>query len=328
MWCWDRKKTKDLKFRSDMGKDSYRFAYDPVAALNNAEKLLGMELRKCGPNKLCGPYYIDGSLHNYRKDKIKVYLSKGSMWISEEGGDTESLPNWLIKYGKCADFKEALRVINGESQAVQWDRPEHKRAVPKLQYVPREALEGAARYDLNKCNFFRWLCTMFPEQSVRDVFKKYNVTSDSHGNTVFWVVDKDGHILFDKRVYFKEDGHRDRAFFPARQYRVADGFAGKAYFGECVPDDGKKAFLVESEKAVLLGSLYYGRRFLATGGKNNVRDIGENVLLAPDYDAVDLWASKGPVWKWWEKWPEEAGPIPEHADIGDLIEWKILHNKK
>ena len=34
------------------------------------------------------------------------------------------------------------------------------------------------------------------------------------------------------------------------------------------------------------------------------------------------WEEKGPIWPWWEKWP--AGEVvPDHADIGDLIERKL-----
>ena len=42
----------------------------------------------------------------------------------------------------------------------------------------------------------------------------------------------------------------------ARRYRVADGYSGKCYFGACLAGDGKRAFIVESEKSALLGWLY------------------------------------------------------------------------
>ena len=54
-----------------MSKDGFRFDYDPLAALANCPKLLGMELRECGPYRLQGPYYLNGDLHAFRRDKLK-----------------------------------------------------------------------------------------------------------------------------------------------------------------------------------------------------------------------------------------------------------------
>lgn len=304
-------------------KENYGFAYDPVTALNNAPKLLGMELTRKG-NGLQGGYYINGDKHRYRNDKLKVFIGRGSVWVSEEGGRCVSLPQWLIEFGGAADFKDAVRIIKGESQTIHYDRENFREKKQELQYVSPDVLDGARQYDLGKCPLFRWMCRMFPEERVREVWDTYNVTTDSHGNAVFWYVDQNGKILYDKRIAYKEDGHRDKSYFPGRQFRVADGYAGKCYFGACLPDDGKKAFILESEKSALLASLYYnGRRFLATGGKGNLREIEPNMMLVPDMDAREEWEEKGEVWRWWEKWP--AGEVvPDHADVGDMIERKML----
>lgn len=305
-----------------MSADRYRFAYDPAVALQNAPKLLGMELVEKGAG-LQGGYYLNGDRHSYRKDKLKVFISRGSVWVSEEGGRCISLPQWLIEFGGAADFKEALKMINGQPQTLEWHRDFRKREQPKGLYVSPDVLRGAKAYDLQKCSLFRWMCGMFPEERVREVWDMYNVTTDSHGNCVFWYVDQDGKILYDKRILYNEDGHRNREFFPGRQYRVADGYTEKCYFGACIPDDGKKAFIVESEKSALLASLFYGgRRFLATGGKGNLREIEPNMLLVPDMDARMEWEEKGEVWPWWEKWGIPVSDIPEKADIGDMIVWK------
>lgn len=307
--------------------DKFRFAYDPLAALRNCEKLLGMELRPCGPNKLCGGYYINGEPHPYRRDKLKVFISRGSVWIAEEGGVCVSLPTWLTQYAGAADYKDALRMIKGESQALHWNGEIRQRKSGEVKYVDKEVLEAAKRYDLTKCPLFRWMCGLFPEDRVRMVWDEYNVTTDSHGNAVFWYVDQNGRILYDKRIAYKEDGHRNRDFFPGRQYRVADGFSGRCYFGACLKGDGRKAFIVESEKSALLGALYYGRRFLATGGKSNLRDIEPDMMLVPDMDARREWEEKGEAWPWWEKWPT-GELVPDHADIGDLIERKLCVSGK
>lgn len=304
-----------------MGKDSFRFGYDCAQALHNAPKLMGMELTQHG-RQLEGPYYLNGDRHAYRRDKLKVYVNGGNVWIQEEGDRTISLQQWLVEFGGAADYHEAIRMIKGENQAIVWNKEVREKAQPKLRYVDPAVLIGAKGYDLRKCPLFRWMSGMFGEERVREVWDEYNVTTDSHGNTCFWYVDQDGHILFDKRIAYKEDGHRDRSFFPGRQYRVADGYSGRCYFGACVPSDGKKTFICESEKSVLLSRLYYGRRFLATGGKNNLRGIEPNTLLCPDIDGIGEWSEKGEVYPWWEKWP--AGEVvPDHADIGDLIERKL-----
>lgn len=307
-----------------MSKDKYRFAYDPVSALRNAPQLMGMELVQHGQG-LQGGYYLNGDRHAYRRDKLKVFISRGSVWVAEEGDRCISLPQWLVEFGGCADYKEAISVINGQPQEIEWTREFREKRKESVLYVGKDVLEGAKQYDLMKCPLFRWMCKMFSENKVREVWDRYNVTTDSHGNAVFWYVDQNGRILYDKRISYKEDGHRDKSFFPGRQYRVADGYSGRCYFGACIADDGKKAFICESEKSALLANLYYGRRFLATGGKGNLREIEPNMMLVPDMDARMEWEEKGEVWPWWEKSGKPIAEIPDHADIGDMVEWKMLN---
>lgn len=305
-----------------MGKDSFRFDYDPLQAMNNCCKLMGMELTPHG-RELIGGYYMNGEPHPYRKDKLKVYCKGGSVWVMEEGDRCISLPQWLIEFGGAADYRAAVKMIKGESQALHWNGEFRKRLNPEVRYVSPDILEGAKQYDLRGCNLFNWMCSMFPEERVREAWRMYNVTTDSHGNVVYWFVDQNGKILYDKRILYKADGHRDKSFFPGRQFRVADGYTGRCYFGANLEGDGRKSFIVESEKSAILGYLYYGRSFLATGGKGNLREIGPDMLLCPDMDARMEWEEKGPVWEWWQKWP--AGEVvPDHADIGDMIERRLL----
>lgn len=305
-----------------MGKeDKYRAMYDPVAALRNAPRLMGMELVERGRG-LQGGYYLNGDRHAFRRDKLKVFIGRGSVWVSEEGGRCVSLPQWLVEFGGASDWKDALRMIKGESQVIDWNRQVREKSIGVVKYVGKDVLEAAKRWDLRKCALFRWMCGLFPEDRVREAWDMYNVTTDSHGNAVFWYVDQDGKILYDKRMLYKADGHRDRSYFPGRKYRVADGYGGRCYFGAALDGDGRKSFIVESEKSALLGYLYYGRTFLATGGKGGLKGVEPGMVLVPDMDARDEWALKGEVWKWWEKWPE-GEVVPEHSDIGDLIERRL-----
>lgn len=297
------------------------FDYDVAAALRNAPKLLGMDLKEAGENRLQGGYYLNGEPHAYRRDKLKVFASRGAVWVMEEGGRTVSLPQWLIEFGGAEDFKDALSMIKGESQALHWNGEVRKRHEEKTRYVDPAVLRGAKAYDLAGCPLFRWMCGLFEEEKVRKVWEEYNVTTDSHGNTVYWYVDQQGRILFDKRICYREDGHRDKQFFPGRQYRVGDGYSGRCYFGAHLAEKAGRAYVVESEKSALLATLYYGRKFLATGGKGNLREVDAGMMLLPDYDAREEWAQKGDVWPWWEAW--KIGEIASTADIGDMIEWKM-----
>lgn len=290
--------------------------------------MLGMELKEAGENRLQGGYYLNGDRHPWRREKLKVFISRGSVWVHEEGGECVSLPTWLTRYGGAKDYKDALRMIKGESKAVRWNGEVTRMRSKEAKYVSPDVLEGAKGYDLQKCPLFRWMCEMFPEERVREAWNEYNVTTDAHGNAVFWYVDQQGRILYDKRIAYGEDGHRNKSFFPGRQYRVGDGYSGRCYFGCCLPDDGKKVFVCESEKTAILGYLYWGRRFVATGGKGNLHGVESGMLLCPDMDARIEWEEKGEVWAWWEKWGLPLEQIPAHADIGDMIEWKLKKGAK
>ena len=304
-----------------------RGEYDPLTALQNAGKLMGMELKPAGPGRLCGPYYLDGALHPWRKDKIKVFVSRGEVWVYEEGGRGISLPQWLIEFGGAANWKDAIRMIKGESQAICWGHEMRQMIKPEVKYVEAAVLRGAKAYPLESCPLFRWMCGLFPEERVREAWDRYNVTTDSLGNAVYWYTDQHGRILFDKRIAYKEDGHRDKDYFPARKYRVADGYSGRCYFGASTLDTGKKVYVCESEKTALLVALMYGRQCVATGGKSNLRGLEPNMVLLPDMDAREAWSEHGNIWPWWEKWGVPIGEIPDHADVGDMIEWKIKNGK-
>lgn len=309
--------------RSDMA--GFRIA----RAFERIPEITGLELTRNG-GKWQGGYYIDGTRHPIRRDKLKIFISRGTIWVYEEGGHGMSLPNWLQQYAGASDYWDAIKIIEGESRGFVWDKSVRQKQL-KLQYVDPNVVLGAKQYPLERCPLFRWMCSMFPEDKVRATWEKYGVTTDSNGFCVYWYIDQQGRVLFDKRIKYDETGHRTKDFFPSRQYRVADGYTGRCMYGANVADMDKKLYVAESEKAVLLIDLMYGRQAVATGGKSNLRDLEKNMVLLPDYDARDDWGIKAQeagveVWPWWERWP--VGSVPEHADIADLIELKMLHNKK
>lgn len=301
-------------------EDRFRGIYDPLIALKNAPKLMGMELVQHG-NGLQGGYYLNGDRHPYRKDKLKVFISRGSVWVSEEGGRCISLPQWLIEFGHCADYKEAIRVIKGQSQAIHWNHEMRKKQEAQVKYVSPDILQGAKAYDLNLSPLFRHMCTLFPESRVRAIWNAYNVTATSKGGTCFWYLNTEGHICHDKVVYYNETGHRIKALSMGRNFRIGDGYTENPMFGAHFKKKPKG--ILESEKSALYASCFYGGVWLATGGKGNLRDSGDIPLYA-DRDAEEIWSAKGDCVDWYSDWPE----CGEHSDLGDKIEWLVLNNRE
>ena len=304
-----------------MGKeDKFRGLYDPVATMQNVPKLLGMELTWHGKG-LQGGYYLNGDKHQYRRDKLKVFIGKGSVWVSEEGGRCISLPQWLIEYGGASDFKKALRIIKGESQAIHWNGECTHKKVDVNKHVSPDVLAGAKAYDLNLSPLFRYMSRLFGEEKVRKIWNAYNVTATSKGGTCFWYLNPSGQICHDKVVFYGEDGHRIKKLPMGRRYRIGEGYTENTMFGSHFKNKPKG--ILESEKSALYASCYYGGVWLATGGKGNLRDPGDTPLY-PDRDAEEIWSAKGDCVDWYSDWPE----CGDHSDLADKIEWEILHNNK
>lgn len=314
-----------------MGKeDSYRFAYDPVAVMQNVPKLLGMEMTWHGGGWQ-GGYYLNGDRHAFRRDKLKVFIGRGSIWISEEGGRCISLPQWLIEFGGVADFKEALKIIKGQPQSIEWSREFRERINPRLEYVSKDVLEAAKQFDLQNCPLFRWFCSLFPEDRVKEAFDRYNVTTDGQGLAVFWAVNQDGLILHDKRMKYLPTGRRDKSFGGTRQYRTADGYSGRCFFGShLIPACGNGDILtVESEKSAIGLYLWTGKTVIATAGKNNLRERDPRLLCFPDKDGFEDWEATGNrCVRWFDDWELPYEQQPPTADIMDMIEWKILKSRE
>jgi hypothetical protein len=314
-----------LNYRSDMGKeDRYRGQYDPLTALLGAGKLMGMELTPCGENKLCGPYYLSGEPHQWRRDKLKVFISRGCVWVAEEGGRCISLPQWLIEFGHAADWKEAISIIRSGSGAFVWDgQKKHVTGAGETRYVDPAVLRGARAYDKELSPLFRWMYSMFPRERVAEVWDRYGVTTDFHGRTTFWYMDSIGRICHDKSIWYKEDGHRDKQKPMGRNYRVADGYSARCLFGaHLIPEEGEICCL-ESEKSVLLSALEYPDKiWVGAGGKSQLRGVNERFVLYPDLDAVEDWAGKGGrMEEWWLDWGLDPLSWPKNADFGDKIAW-------
>lgn len=301
-----------------------RHIYNVLRAFEQVPSIMGLDLTRKRNDMWWGGYYLTGEQHSYRRDKMKVAIYNGDIWVHEEGGVSQSLATWLVNNGRAADYREAYRILDCKGKPLDVQRFFEKRKVV-ASYVPRSVVDAMGQFDLRKCPLFRWMCTLFPEDRVREVWKMYNVTTDSKGLAVFWYADSQGRIAYDKRVRFKEDGHRDKTFGGTREYRTADGFTARPYFGAHLVKEGEEVRICEAEKSVLLYTLATSKVMLATGGKGNLKDVA-NAKLYPDYDAREEWASRAKdaqVVEWWQGWSE----CGETSDIGDLIEWKVLNGK-
>lgn len=296
--------------------------------MNNAERLLGLELKRVG-RQLVGGYYLDGERHPWRRDKLKVFIWHGGVYVQEEGGRTISLPTWLIEFGGARDYGEALKMINGRSQVLHWDRAEMMRTKETVRYVSADIVTAAKGYDLRGCPLFRWFCTMFDEEKVREAWERYNVTTDGKGLAVFWSVDQYGHILHDKRMRYGEDGHRDKNFGGTRQYKTADGYSGRCFFGaHLIQQSEGDILVVESEKTALMLYLVTGKVAVATAGKNNLRDKDSRFLCFPDKDAFEEWENSGNrCVRWFEGWELPLELQPRTADVLDMLEWRFKNGK-
>lgn len=295
---------------------------DLYAVMQHIPEMLGLELT-WKKDAWEGRYYLSGEKHPYKKDKLKIKFwrtEKGcSIWLHEQGGDSMSLQNWLQRYGGAADWKEAMDMMRGNS------RPDARlmnlirtgNEINEVKYIDKKEYKSCMLFDLRRCPLFVWMAGLFGEEPVRDVWSKYHVTTDGDGLAVFWYTNSDGKICYDKRMRYKYDGHRDKSFGGTRRFLTANGYTERPWFGSHLIEDGKDIHVLESEKSVLICSLRYPDKiWISAGGKNNLRDISDDMLLYPDIDAIDYWSNRGArIVEWW------AGDdnIGEHDDYADKV---------
>ena len=297
-------------------KKEYINDIDWIRVYQRVPEITGLDLTLRG-KAWEGRYYINTEPHPYKADKLKIKLYNGCVWLHEQGGASMSLVTWLTLYGGAADYKHAYQIIRGKDKPLI-QKPEFVAKKEQVNYVSPDVLQGAKAYDLNKCPLFRWMCTLFPEERVRDVWGRYNVTTNSRGEAVFWYTDADGRICYDKVMRYLESGKRDKAYGGSRKYKTADGYTARPYFGAHLVEKGLPVNIVESEKSCLICCLYYGGVWLATGGKSNLKDVPDECVLWPDIDAISEWQGKGNVMEWWS-----GEAVDEHDDIADLIVKKL-----
>ena len=298
---------------------------DLYAVMQHIPEITHMDL-KWHKDAWQGRYYMSGERHPYKKDKLKIKMwrnDKGcSIWFHEQGGESMSMQQWLMTYGGASDYKEAVSIMRGRSipdyrlQNLIRNRGEET----ETKYVPWSVYNACAQFDLERCPLFVWMSGIFGKDRTRDVWDMYHVTTDGNGYAVFWYTDADDRICYDKRIKYKYDGHRDKSFGGTRKYVTGEGYRDRPYFGAHLCGDGenREVCVVESEKSALVLTLAFPEKlFIATGGKNNLKDVDDRMLLYPDMDAIEYWSSiKGArVCEWWLGYDN----IEEHDDYADAV---------
>ena len=175
-----------------------------------------------------------------------------------------------------------------------------------------------------------WLCTQFPAEKVAEVLDRYRTGSTRDGRIIYWQIDEQGQVRTGKVMAYDLDGHR-RKEGQGKVCWIHSLKIGGIHFDEmlmpqclfglhllndnvdvnenlaprCVQAPslrgraGGEAAIVESEKTALLMSLLCPDGvWLATGGKQNLKEamlwplVGMEVSLYPDADALADWYTR------------------------------------
>lgn len=291
----------------------------------NLDTFTGLPLILRG-RKWNGRCYIDGSDAN-RRDKTVAYIKNDRITILEQGGDVLSIWEWLVKYGGCRDYKEAYKKLIGDD-GVRLERQAKRYVEPPLKYVYEQVVQNTlCEYS---DNLFLALSKHFNKERIVEVYKRYtvgNMATKMGILTIFWYIDSEGRICYDKKMLYREDGHRDKNYGGGRKFKVDMGFRAKCYFGEHLIKEDSRVFVVESEKTAIIMSLFDKRKdivYIATGGVNQLREVKEGWKLLRDYDkAGEIWESRGECVKWWERYDG----VQEGWDIGDVALAKMENIK-
>lgn len=265
-----------------------------------------------------GGFYIDGTKHATRTDKTVVYMRDECVFIHENGGESLSLWDWLLKYGGCSDDAQVKAVLESFSNQnyVEYKEPEKVEA----RYVDNEY---AAR--LSKRYFgtlFNFLLSYVDGKRLREVWRMYEV-GVIYDTAIFWYRNAENLLCHDVRIDYTTDGHRDKNKPPRRLFTGKNGYTNECLFGDHIHDVGKKVIVVESEKTAIIGACFYPKfKWVATGGGDKVylcKDKG--YIMAPDFEQpyIEKWSQYGQVWEWWK-----GSEVNEKEDVGDLI----LRNEK
>lgn len=304
-----------------MGKK--RQAMNWVGILHRVPEIIGLPLVRNNKGWQ-GGYYLNGTRHPYRKDKLKVWMwtrNEGTdIIVKEEGGNSMTLQRWLVEYGGALNYKQAYDIMRGNSTPIREFISQFVKESQEGRYVSEEEFAEYCQYDLGRCDLFTWMCRLFGQDRTMEAWAKYDTVANERGDTVFFYRDSEGRITNDKIMRYNFNGKRDKTYI-SRRFKVADGYTHKAFFGSHLIKEGEPFHCVESEKSALIMSIVEPQKiWVACGGLSQLRDVDSQMWLYPDIDGIERWSAieGAQIVEWWNG--EDVG---EHDDIADLVVRKI-----
>lgn len=275
-------------------------------------------------DRWCAACRISGEPHG-RWDKTIATMYNNKVWLSEQGGASVSIVDWLLSYGGIGSLRDAFSVLHENARSnirIPPPTPE-----PKMRYVWGAVLDRE-KYKIGviKDGLYVALSRYFDEDVVSEYYHRYNVTpqvSEYGVETIFWYVDQMDRVCFDKRIVYDKSGHRSKKRGGGRLFTKSRGYRGRCMFGVQSAQN-----IVESEKTALYCAMHFGGDWMATGGANMTSLISDEHILYPDRDAYDLWDGKfpGQCVKWWDEWG--YADCGEKDDPADYIEWILTKKQK
>ena len=174
---------------------------------------------------------------------------------------------------------------------------------------------------------FTYLYKVLGPERFAAIRKAYKLRS-YRGAVVFWYVDREGCYRTGKRMYYHDNGHRNKDWPPSyihsllqAQGRLPEGWKlRRCLFGEHLLASNRAApvALVESEKTALIGAaLVPGAVWLAAGGKQYLNADscaalqGRHIIAYPDLQAFDEWQGK---------LTEIARQVGFSVEVSDILE--------
>ena len=220
---------------------------------------------------------------------------------------------------------------------------------------PAQAVEHLRRDTL-----YRYLCGLFGEERVLEVFNRYHVAHSywNGGATAFFLTDAGGRCRSAKLMRYGEDGHRLKGANPAANVTYLHTLLGlkpfsfrACFFGEhlAAAEPQKTLVVVESEKSALVMACDDSRGkhvYLACGGASAIVPRpevladpcgrlaplrGRDVILYPDADMMPRWDDAANALRTWCRTVyvvDVAAPpyaLTGSQDIADHIIGKINH---
>lgn len=229
-------------------------------------------------------------------------------YIDEQGNYIADHVGRCDRESKCGYHykpKDYYSDNNIERPKPTTQQPKDKPVLVPPSFIDFDVAEQTG-YNFEENNFVRFLFNQFNTETANRLVQNFFIGTSNHwqGSTVFWQFDIDLNIRTGKIMLFNAfSGKRIKAPIKCVSWvhsvlSLPDFNLQQCLFGEhqLRKYNGETIGLVESEKTAVIASGFYPEMiWLATGGKRNnlnrVKELlrGENVVLFPDTDAIDLW---------------------------------------